>query len=325
MITLFLLVQISAANADKLHETATAQDAKSAILCLAFTPNAGLLASGEVDQKIRIYDAGTGRQTALLEGHTKPVAALVFLKDGSTLYSTGYDRVVRIWDVATGRLKETQGGDLKKGIPGPLVDDLRATFSREAPLLAFGDLLQVWDLAAKKLLPHDSLSTHGWFDFDPSDGTLVSVGGTPKELGVIRTFERWDPRTNKTLGHWAGTPNASYERIAVSADGAMAAVIDVGGDDNKWKLELWDLKTKKRVSTPGFVENTVNGMAFTSDGSALATASLDHKLKLWDVKAGKELASYPHGRGFMGLALSADGSRLATADDQGGVQIWGIK
>jgi len=323
MIALLLLLQITAANADKLTQTAGAKDAKSAILCLAFSPNAGLLASGEVDRKIRIIDAGTGRQTALLEGHTKQVAALAFSKDGGTLYSAGYDRTVRVWDVASGKLKETQPADPKKGMP--TIDDLRTTFSRDGSMVAFGDLLQVWDVNAKKLLPHETLSTRGWFDFDASTGTLVSVGVSNKEPGVIRHFERWDPRANKTLEQWSGISGASYERISLSEDGSLAAVVDAGGDDNKWKLELWDLKERKRVSTPGALDNAVNGMAFTRDGSALATASLDKKLKLWDVKAAKELASFPHGRGFMGLAFSADGSRLATADDSGGVQIWSVK
>jgi WD40 repeat protein len=325
MIAWLLLFQITAANADKLQRTVAAQEAKSAILCLAFSPSAGLLASGEVDKKIRIYDTGTGRQTALLEGHTKQVCALAFAKDGSTLYSAGYDRTVRVWDVASGTLKETQSGDSKKGIPGPSAEDLRTTFSRDATLLAFGDLLQVWELTSKKLLRHESLSMRAWYAFDESDGTLVSIGASPREPGVIRTFERWDPRANRIVEQWAGTPGASYERISVSEDGARMALIDVGSDDSKWKLELWDLKAKRRASAPGFLENTVNGMAFTRDGSALATASLDKKLKIWDVKEGKELASFPHGRGLMALSLSADGSRLATADDTGEVQIWGIK
>jgi len=320
MLALFLLLQITAANADKLMQTADSKDAKSAILCLAFSPNAGLLASGEVDRKIRILDASTGRQTALLEGHVRQIAALAFSKDGATLYSASYDRTVRVWDVASGKLKETQPADPKKGAPA--IDDMRATFSRDASMVAFGDLLQIWDVNAKKLLPHETLSARGWFDFDASTGTLVSVGGSNKEPGVIRHFERWDPRANKTLEQWAGTSGASYERIALSDDGAMAAVVDAGGDDNKWKLELWDLKERKRVATPGALENAVNGMAFTRDGSALATASLDRKLKFWDVKTGKEIVTFPHGRGFMGLAFSADGSRLATADDQGAVQVW---
>ena len=101
-------------------------------------------------------------------------------------------------------------------------------------------------------------------------------------------------------------------------------MLDTSGDDGKWKIEIWDLKTKKRVSAPGAVPDFVNGLAFTRDGSALAVASTDKKLRFWDVMAGKELATFAIDRGFMALTFSPDGSRLATADDKGGVQIWGV-
>src|SRR5262245_64226036 len=87
MIALLLLAQVTSANADKLQQTATFKEGKSAILCLAFSPNGTMLASGEVDRKIRLWDLATGKQTAVLEGHQKQVAAVAFSPDGSTLAS----------------------------------------------------------------------------------------------------------------------------------------------------------------------------------------------------------------------------------------------
>src|SRR5438105_3862656 len=119
-----LLTQITAGNADKLQITARCQGAKSNILCLAFSPDGKTLASGEVDKKIRLWDASTGKQIALLEGHTKQVAALAFSLDGATLYSAAYDRTIRIWDVKSGKQTQVQGPDPKKGEIGPSVDDM---------------------------------------------------------------------------------------------------------------------------------------------------------------------------------------------------------
>lgn len=325
MIGFLLWAQITSAGADRLQQTANLQEAKSAILCLAFSADGKVLASGEVDKKIRLWDVAAGKQRAVLEGHTRQVAALAFSPDGATLLSAGYDRTVRLWDVASGKQKEVQTGDPNKGVLGPDVDDMRGLFSRNGSLLAFGSLLHVWDLRAKKLLPHDSLVVYGWFDFEPGAGTLLSVCDSKKESGQIRHFERWDCRANKVTAQWEGTAGAAYERIAVSEDGAWAATIDAGGDDNRWKVEIWNVAERKRVLAPGFHPNTVNGMAFTKDAGALATASLDKTIKFWDVKSGKELASYRHAEGFMGLAFSADGSRLATADAKGAVQLWGLK
>lgn len=322
---LLVWAQITSGTADKLQQTATMKEAKSAILCLAFSPNGKVLASGEVDKKIRLWDTAAGKQLAVLEGHTKQVAALAFSPDGATLHSAGYDATVRLWDVASGKPKEVQAGDPNKGVLGPHVDDMRTSFSRDGSLLAFGSFAAVWDVKAKKLLPFEILGVRGWFDFEPDGSTILTVCGSQKEPSQFQNFERWSLKTHKAVARWDGTPGATYERIAVSDDGAWAAVIDAGGDDNRWKVEIWNVTERKRTQAPGFHPAYVNGMAFTRDGSALATAALDKTMKLWDVKTGKELASYTHDRGFMGMAFSADGSRMATADDKGGIQLWGPK
>ena len=317
MIALLLLVQITSANADKVQQTATFKEAKSAILCLAFSPNGSLLASGEVDRKIRLWDLSTGKQTAVLEGHQRQVATVAFSADGSTLASAGYDHTVRLWDVASGKLKETQAGDPKVGVV-PLVDDMRAQFNRDLSLLATGSYGGLWDLRAKKEIVRNSLVVHAWFDFS-SDSNFE------KNTGQFRYFELWDAKGGKSVDKWDGTADAMYERVTWSGDGTIAAVIDAGGDGDKWKLEIWNVAAKKKSSSPGFHKNTVNGMAFTPDGSAVATASLDKTLKFWDAKSGKELASYSHGRGFMGLAFDPAGKRAATADDTGAIQVWALK
>ena len=322
---LLVWAQITSGNADKLQQTAQLKEAKSAILCLAFSPNGKVLASGEVDKKIRLWDTATGKQLALLEGHARQVAALAFSPDGATLHSAGYDATVRLWDVASGKQKEVQAGDLKKGVMGPMVDDMRTSFTRDGSLLAYGSFAAMWDLKAKKLLPFEILGVRGWFDFEPDGSTILTVCGSQKEPSQFQYFERWNIKSSKAVAQWAGTPGAMYERIALSDSGAWAAVIDAGGDDNRWKVEIWNVAERKRALAPGFHPAYVNGMAFTKDASALATASLDKTLKFWDEKTGKELASYTHDRGFMGLAFSADGSRVATADDKGGIQLWGPK
>ena len=52
---------------------------------------------------MRIWDAATGQQRAVLTGHTDPVAVVAVAPDGRWLATASQDGTVRIWDPATGR------------------------------------------------------------------------------------------------------------------------------------------------------------------------------------------------------------------------------
>ncbi|MFF5187261.1 TIR domain-containing protein [Streptomyces sp. NPDC000345] len=58
-----------------------------------------LLATAGDDRTVRLWDAHTGRGTAVLSGHTGRVLAVAFSPDGSLLASGGEDGTVRLWDV----------------------------------------------------------------------------------------------------------------------------------------------------------------------------------------------------------------------------------
>jgi WD40 repeat protein len=74
------------------------------VTAMAVAPDGTWLASvSRADKTVRIWDAITGQQRAVLAGHIGPPKDVAVAPDGSWLASVGHDRKVRIWDVASSK------------------------------------------------------------------------------------------------------------------------------------------------------------------------------------------------------------------------------
>jgi WD40 repeat protein len=67
----------------------------------------------------------------------------------------------------------------------------------------------------------------------------------------------------------------------------------------------------------------VLSVSWSPDGKTLASGGWDHKIKLWDVAAGKELATLTgHTDEVFAVAWSPDGKTLASASTDKTVKLW---
>ncbi len=75
---------------------------QEAVISLDWSPDGTFLASGSSDNKVRIWNVGTGECLAVLEGHTNLPFGLKWSNDGFCLASGSFDQTVRVWRVDSG-------------------------------------------------------------------------------------------------------------------------------------------------------------------------------------------------------------------------------
>jgi WD40 repeat protein/HEAT repeat protein len=107
---------------------------------------------------------------------------------------------------------------------------------------------------------------------------------------------------------------------ALSPDGkrvaSAAAEIFYVGDQRKSEILLWETDTGRVLRTFGTDDRGASSLAFSSDGTLLASVGGDNVVRLWAGDGSKELHRWPlpaePATGFARtLAFSADGKRLA--------------
>ena len=67
---------------------------------MTISPNAALVAAGNLDAIVRIWDVATGALLEQLQGHKDSIYSVAFTFDGRGLVSGSLDKSVKYWDVS---------------------------------------------------------------------------------------------------------------------------------------------------------------------------------------------------------------------------------
>jgi WD40 repeat protein/serine/threonine protein kinase len=73
------------------------------VLCLAFSSDHRLIATGEYRGRLTLYDAYSGKVLRKFTGHPSEVRDLTFSPDSRRLVSAGFREVIKFWDLETGK------------------------------------------------------------------------------------------------------------------------------------------------------------------------------------------------------------------------------
>jgi WD40 repeat protein len=316
----------------------------------AFSPDGKVLATGNWQMSVRLWEAASGKEIRRLPGKHY----LIALCEGGKVLMTRHGRDpyhLHLWDVATGKELRTlpipefrqytevspdgkvlvtaaykgkvvylhdpgTGAETHNLGAGGVVALALSPDGKTVAALGQDNLIRLWDTAtARELRPLEAPVTFQDGDIAPlafsPDGKLLAAALSDK---VIRLWDLTTGKERESLKGHGGKVHA----LAFSPDGKTLAS---GGRDHP--VRLWEVASGKERPCEERHHSWLEAVAFTPDGCTVFSSAQDNTIRRWDVATGKEVAPLGgHDYWIFSAALSPDGKLLATGAADGTIRLW---
>jgi WD40 repeat protein len=277
----------------------------SPVNSIAYSSDGRILASGNGDGTIKLWDMMARREIRTLTGHKDAILSVAFSSDGKMLASGSEDRPVKLWDVTTGQALKTLNGHSSRVVAVKFSPDSKIVASWSVELVLWdvttGQELRKFKGCLACNLPIARGQVSMPLSFSP-DGKILAANSE----GDLKLLDVATGKKRKSMF-------ADAEAVAFSPDGKVLATTTsrVGDKELIYEIGLYDtVKGKLLHRLTGHTEN-ISGIVFSPDSKMLASTSYDRTVKLWDVATGQELRTL-RGRLNMinSIAFSPDGGTL---------------
>lgn len=283
----------------------------------AFTPDTGDLMTVTPDGAIIVADPETGETVRTIGiGVSSPGIALN--PDGDTVaVGSGALGQLRLLETANGAplSKIDLGDEPKLDAIGWSPDGGHVAVSRSVNDHHDAEVLVI-DRAGTTLASWILTNTWvGSVEFS-ADGQRVATTRVFRDRANpdAETVQLWDWRSAEVVGEL----HTKAIDILFDPSGRYIATTRA----NESEGDVWDATTLERVSTLSGSESQLNTLAFTADGSRVATGGQDGMVRLWDPTTGLQQQRLDVGHNLVKVAFAPDGRRLLSSDASGIARVW---
>jgi WD40 repeat protein len=269
---------------------------------------------------IRVWDATTKKEVAVLPGRGAWCSGLTFSADGKRLL---------LWSIvpsSVGPNGISIGAESKAALAcidigtSKIVGETTAEMSQQAALCLDGETIAVEDADHRSIrilhLPSGSerctiAVQRAKLAFAPNGKILLTIDQAGRAA-------LWDAIKGVKLRDLEGNVAHSDHRIVgFSKDSKTIVVLD-GGWDSAATVVVWNADTGQRAKRPPGHQSAVTCMAYAPGGKLLASGSMDKTIRLWNPATGEHLRQLAlHQQAITAVAFSPDGKLLASSSRDG--------
>lgn len=295
----------------------------SAFSSIAFSPDGRLLAAGQKDGTITVWDLATRTKRLAIPGSSVPlflgsVSALGFSSDSNILAWGTRENIVTVFDLKNQKIAR-QLKDHESAVHGLVFGPDNRTLMTATKKA----VIRFWDLeTGEGKVVFEEETKPGNFKphlqclaFDPKAKQLA--------LGVLRDVLVLDVAGNVKEVVRAHVVDQNVMSVSFSSDGKRLAIAGR-------QVNLWEPATQKQpaVLPIKHVGITLTTVAFCPKARILAVGiiegeNLPSHVHLWDIDGERELGNFVcHNAPFFQLAWSSDGKTLATGSIDKTIRLW---
>ncbi len=302
---------------------------------LAVTPNGQWAVSGCEDGTVWVWDVASKAKVTHWKAASEPIQALAVSPDGRWILSSGGGKLdgnghwilgedfqLHLWSQAGKPIRSF------KGHTGVVFGVAFSADGKQALSGGMDGTLRLWDVeTGRQLRPAIEIpeTRIHCVAFSP-DGTRALTGDN---RNLVRL---WDLATGNLLRTFDRHKN-EVMCVAFAPDGSKVLS---GGIDQT--LRVWDVASGKQLHCLEH-PTVVRSVAFSRDGQqalsgsgeimvrgVLGPAEDDWVLRLWDVKTGQRLRTFPgHASSVLGVAFLPDGYRALSCSRDTTVRLWRLQ
>ncbi len=267
---------------------------------MAFT-NDGKSLAIVVDSRVKVINVANGQELATLE-HQDLIRSTCFSPDATHLAMVSVDQAVKIVEVATGRTIRTltQGKNTAPLHFSPKGTYLAVPSDQTVKILAVATGHEV------TAFPHDHAVTVLGFSAD--EAYIATTTGANSQITKVSTGKKI-------------TSILHQGKLWAICSSPVGTYLAIGLWDHTIKLIKVVTETGGRNVYTIHHHKPVNGVAFSEDGSYLATVSADGTAKVIKVATGRRVTTITHESEVVALTFAANRSYLATAALDGTVKL----